>query len=230
MSENAPQSGEINVVKSPEVKPPTDTIIISFLGPSGSGKSTLAQSTSKALADHGISSVIIKKDTAIKSLSVEKFGNEWRGYTPLRLLGSHRFGEKELNSRINSEIKKYLGSSVQVIFLEGGTRTRKATKTTLQDIDNDSLILKMSIAPKELLKRLRIRREEKTRKDDNLAIMIGKLIGQHISSKLTNSPKEGDIDVVSLNANQPLDVLTEQTLQIILKKIGKTRLSVIVHK
>lgn len=220
MSENSSQ-GEISIVKPPETQSPKDTIIISLLGLSGSGKSTLAQSTSKALAYRGISSVIIRKDTAVKSLSVERFGNEWRGYTPLRLFGTHRFGEKELNSQINSEIKKNLGIA-QVIFLEGGTRTRKAAETTFQDINNDYLILKMSIAPRELLRRLRIRKKEENRKDDNLAIMIGKLIGQHISPKLTDSPKEGDPDVRSINANQPLNVLTEQTLQIILKKLGKT--------
>jgi len=220
VSENIFQSDGINLAKSPEIKSPTDTLIISLLGPSGSGKSTLAQSASEALADRGISSVIIKKDAAIKSLSAEKFGNEWRGYTPLRSFGHNRFGEKELNSQINSEIKKNLGL-VQVIFLEGGTRTREAVETSLRDVDNNYLILKMSIATKELLKRLQVRRREITRKDDNLAIMIGKLIGQHISPKLTNSPKEGDLDVVSINANQPPEALTEQTLQIILKKLGK---------
>ncbi len=204
---------------SPE-KPELKSLIVSLLGPTASGKSTLIEQASHLLLEKGIASTVIKKDDAIRKISVERHGQgkEWRGYTPLR-----KFTETDVNREINRRLHEQIGKS-SVIFLEGGTRTRKLADTTLEGIKDkaDYVIVKLDIPGREVRKRLGQRRKEKGRVDDLLILAGLKLAGQYARSRIGESPKESDPDVRVLDAKASPDEVSQSLLSIIEDELPRT--------
>ncbi|KKU49276.1 hypothetical protein A3H10_04205 [Candidatus Uhrbacteria bacterium RIFCSPLOWO2_12_FULL_46_10] len=189
------------------------SFIVSLLGLTASGKSTVTGLLTKTFEEEGVSCTVIKKDDAIRRLARERFGErqEWRGYAPVR-----GFGEQDVNAEINREILQVLGKA-KVIFLEGGTRTRRSLATTLHGVEGqaDYRIIKFDVSPLEIMRRLAGRRRRTKRIDDALPLAFFKLVGQYIRPLLTDAPSRRDHDVEVVDANQPPERVAEAVKGII---------------
>jgi Mrp family chromosome partitioning ATPase len=205
--------------KPKAVEKSKNTLVVSLLGPTASGKSTLIVQLQAKLAELNLTSALIKKDEALRFLASERFnGKEWIGYTPLRLMGRNGFSESDVNGEINKRLRDLIGT-VDVVFLEGGTRTPKDMQVTLKDIPNKCLILEMDIAKRELLQRIKMRRTQKGRTDDTLPLMALKLFGQFTRPLLAKRHSD-DQNKIRINANLSPQELVDQSLPVILKTIN----------
>lgn len=181
--------------------------IVSLLGTSYSGKSTLAEGLVADLAEDDIPADVIKKDEALKVLGRERYGEDDAsgGYSIKGFLKHGQIPSSELHAWMNTQIKSSLALG-RIAILEGGTRTRTAQAETLKDIelDEDGLRIFMLQLPfREVIRRVRKRREEAKRYDDQLLIALAKLYSQYKGLRSDDVPKIGDADVVGLDATLP---------------------------
>jgi thymidylate kinase len=211
MSEHEPPF-QFEQDETPEIQDER-SLIVSLVGPTASGKSTLTGMAVDALAEEGVSTVVIKKDDAIRDMATERFGKgrEWIGYTPLR-----GFGETEVNQEMNRRVLDQVGKA-KVIFLEGGTRTHQAAETTLKDTDEvaDHVIVQLDVSPREIRHRLAERRRSSRRIDDHLALAAFKLIGQYTRPLFGEGHRAVDPDTEVINANNGPEQVAADLLDVV---------------
>ena len=141
--------------------------IVSLLGPSGSGKSTLGENLTAALAERGVLATTIKKDDAIREISIDKFGpaQPFGAFSLKGLFGSEKISSTDLHRHMNARILSALAIN-NVVILEGGTRTRDAQAETLAGIDLAQVpfgIMLLQISPLQVMQRLLERRRQAER-------------------------------------------------------------------
>ncbi len=193
--------------------------IASFVGPSGCGKSTLTENVSDLLVEQGHESVIIKKDDAIRALSMERHGDELAYFSWHNQLDSDRIVSADLHGYMNGLIYEAL-SDDKFVMLEGGTRTRKSQGETLEGINPariNTTIFLMQLPFRVTARRLMERRATGERDDDTLTTITAKLIGQYMRPLISqDSPRIGDSDVIGLDATLSPDELAIVTTEHIL--------------
>jgi predicted kinase len=197
--------------------------VVSFLGVSYTGKSTLAEGVAKRLATEGVEADIVKKDSAMKALGRERYGDDdaTGGYSITGFLKHGRIPSAELHGWMNKQIQESLDVG-HVALLEGGTRTRTAQAETLANIelDDDGLKIFMLDLPfSDVIGRARQRRRESGRYDDMLPVALAKLEGQYRGARSSDAPQVGDPDVAVLDMQrQP-----EELIEIVANEIFESR-------
>lgn len=192
-------------------------LIVLLRGPSGAGKSALAENLQQGLAAEGITSASLKKDDAIQTAAEQRFepGNQWVGYTPFR-----GYGTTAVNELLNANIKSQLEGPEppRVLLVEGGARTRRDMIATLAgtQLTARHVVLDLKLPVRTTWDRImQRRRDHPNRVDDRLALALCKISAQYLRPLLTEFPKPGDADVISLDAQQTTEAVADSALQAI---------------
>ncbi len=187
--------------------------VISLLGVSGSGKSTVAQEVTSRLSEDGLRSAIIKKDDAIRLFGSGR-KNEGLGY----IQGNSN--ETAVLGLMNLWLRQTL-ENVDVAFLEGGTRTPDARKITMSNTEHEArlTIVRFDVSALNVARRLRERRHQEDRADDNMFIMAGKLAGQLYKDWANRGQTFDDVNYEVIDANRPLDEVASEVEAIVHKQL-----------
>lgn len=182
--------------------------VVSLVGSSGSGKSSISSALSERLDDNHIDSVVISKDQVRADIGRERYGvdDHSKGYSIPRAIIGQSIDVRDLRIEMNRRVRAALEIG-KLVILEGGTRTRGALAETLQcvDISDGQLGIYLLTVPTTVaVKRLRQRRRDGYRYDDQLVIQAAKLTGQWLGLRAHDAVHPNDSDVQILDALRPV--------------------------